>query len=193
MRSKALKGLKQHCEGSMFDRCGDCPYYEQICESGEFYDVGRGFICRDELLRDAYEELKESVSQEVVDQIKWERDLAISQLADIGKGLGENMLDIVALLKKKEAHLMTLDEVHNMDVADTCYLEWFIDDEDGQRKGLEIGVVDPEDIIHFNGTYDYINHVKVAWTKEYKERYWSAKPTKEQMESTPWEKPEEIE
>ena len=182
MKSKVLKALKQHCEGSIFDRCGECPLYEA---------VGDGFICRDKLLQMAYNELKDSVSQKVVGQIKWERDLAIAQLADIGKGLGENMLDIVALLKNKEAHLMTIDEIHNMEVADTCYVEWLIDDEDGKRNGLEIGVVDPEDIIHFNGTYNYIKHVKLPWTKEYKERYWSAKPTKEQMESTPWEKTED--
>lgn len=40
---KALKGLRQHCEGSMFDRCGECPYYEMDHEP---------FACRDMLLSD---------------------------------------------------------------------------------------------------------------------------------------------
>lgn len=40
---KPLKGLRQHCDGSMFDRCGECPYY------GEDHAP---FICRDMLLED---------------------------------------------------------------------------------------------------------------------------------------------
>ena len=40
---KSLNGLYQHCEGSMFDRCGECPYYEMYQEP---------FICRDMLLSD---------------------------------------------------------------------------------------------------------------------------------------------
>ena len=42
------------------------------------------------------------VSQGVVDQIRWERDTALSQLEQIGKGLGSKMDDIVALLKEQE-------------------------------------------------------------------------------------------
>jgi len=42
------------------------------------------------------------VSQGVVDQICWERDTALSQLEQIGKGLGSKMDDIVALLKEQE-------------------------------------------------------------------------------------------
>ncbi len=42
-RGKVAKGLHQHCEGSMFDRCGECPYYEIDDEP---------FACRDMLLND---------------------------------------------------------------------------------------------------------------------------------------------
>lgn len=42
------------------------------------------------------------VSQGVVDQIRWERDTALSQLEQIGKGLGSKMDDIVAVLKEQE-------------------------------------------------------------------------------------------
>lgn len=42
------------------------------------------------------------VSQGVVNQICWERDTALSQLEQIGKGLGSKMDDIVALLKEQE-------------------------------------------------------------------------------------------
>lgn len=50
-REKVIKGLYQHCKGSMFDRCGECPYYD--------VDHENGFVCRDELLSDALELLKE--------------------------------------------------------------------------------------------------------------------------------------
>lgn len=46
--------------------------------------------------------LNESVSQGVVDQIRWERDTALGQLAEIGKGLGEKMDDVVELVKSKD-------------------------------------------------------------------------------------------
>jgi len=49
-REKVKKGLYQHCEGSMFDRCGECPYYEVADEP---------FQCRDELLQDTLTLLKE--------------------------------------------------------------------------------------------------------------------------------------
>lgn len=47
---KVIKGLHQHVEGSMYDRCGECPYYK--------FDAD-GFSCRDELLCDALVMLKE--------------------------------------------------------------------------------------------------------------------------------------
>lgn len=42
------------------------------------------------------------VSQGVVEQIRWERDTALSQLEQIGKSLGSKMDDIVALLKEQD-------------------------------------------------------------------------------------------
>ena len=48
--------------------------------------------------------LKDSVPQRVVDQIKWERDIALSQLKEIGKGLGEKMDDV----KPMKPHYTTL-------------------------------------------------------------------------------------
>ena len=51
------------------------------------------------------------VSQGVVDQIRWERDTALSQLEQIGKGLGSKMDDIVAMLKEQEAVVpLTIDD-----------------------------------------------------------------------------------
>lgn len=53
-REKVIKGLHQHCEGSMFDRCGECPYYDVADEP---------FVCRDMLLNDLNALLKEQQKQ----------------------------------------------------------------------------------------------------------------------------------
>lgn len=49
-REKVIKGLHQHCECSLFDRCGECPYYAVSDEQ---------FSCRDRLLEDVLFLLKE--------------------------------------------------------------------------------------------------------------------------------------
>ena len=54
-REKVIKGIHQHCEGSLFDRCGECPYYEIDFSAWE----ESKFKCRDELLSDALDLLKE--------------------------------------------------------------------------------------------------------------------------------------
>jgi hypothetical protein len=64
--------------------------------------------------------LKESVSQSIVDQIRWERDTALSQLEEIGKGLGERMDDIVAMLKEQEAVVPKCKERMGGFVAGLC-------------------------------------------------------------------------
>lgn len=52
-------------------------------------------------LQAAVELLKNSVSKLYADQIKWERDVALRQLSEIGKGFGERMDDIIDLLGRK--------------------------------------------------------------------------------------------
>ena len=54
---KVIKGLHQHCEGSMFNRCGECPYYEVTDEP---------FQCRDALLMDVLDLLQEQKKAKVV-------------------------------------------------------------------------------------------------------------------------------
>lgn len=54
-REKAIKGIHQHCKGSLFDRCGECPYYDIDFSAWE----ESKFKCRDELLSDALDLLKE--------------------------------------------------------------------------------------------------------------------------------------
>ena len=61
-RERVIKGLHQHCEGSIFDRCGECPYYEVADEP---------FQCRDELLRDALFLMEEQ--QKLLDEITQRR------------------------------------------------------------------------------------------------------------------------
>jgi len=53
-KEKVIKGLQQHCEGSMFDRCGKCPYYTVADEP---------FQCRDAILLDVFALLKEQQAE----------------------------------------------------------------------------------------------------------------------------------
>lgn len=110
---KAINGLK-HCTTSL--GCFECPYSELDERSIECQlELDRDAL---ELLKEQHETiksleqeirdknvrlteraeqverlLKKSVPQGVVDQIRWERDTALSQLKEIGKGLGEKMDD----------------------------------------------------------------------------------------------------
>lgn len=59
--------------------CTDCIHYN-VCGNEGFDDVAMTF-CADKHTN--------GVSQSVVDQIRWERDLAIEQLKDLGYELGE--------------------------------------------------------------------------------------------------------
>ncbi len=49
-KERVIKGLNQRCNGSMFNRCGKCPYYKFASEP---------FECRDKLLEDVLTLLKE--------------------------------------------------------------------------------------------------------------------------------------
>ena len=80
------------------------------------------------------------VSQGVVDQIRWERDTALSQLEQIGKGLGSKMDDIVAMLKEQPQIVRCKDcKKHDTYDCNITYLttqktpnDWFC--ADGERK-----------------------------------------------------------
>ena len=56
--NEALKGLHQHCEGSMFDRCGECPYHES-----DFNNPCAGIDCRDRLIIDLKKEIEERTNE----------------------------------------------------------------------------------------------------------------------------------
>lgn len=131
-REKVKKGLE--CCLTLDSPCGDCPYYsyediqELDCERNLRHDARALLKEQDELLRKLQKDKDKLcldvsewkhkfhdappkfVSQGVVDQICWERDTALSQLEQIGKGLGSKMDDIVALLKEQEAVKPVLDE-----------------------------------------------------------------------------------
>lgn len=84
------------------------------------------YIARDDVITALYEEdaltrkgvkiLNEFPSSNVVsrvayDQVIWERDTALAQLAEIGKGLGEKMDDVVRV--KPEVNLYNHEEIHH--------------------------------------------------------------------------------
>lgn len=86
------------------------------------------------------------VSQGVVDQIRWERDTALSQLEQIGKGLGSKMDDIVALLDKQDSEKKRILKI----VWDTLH------------EGLSIDTVSDQDWVYerirnrIEGTYSEV-------------------------------------
>lgn len=123
-REKVIKGWECHMEADTL-KCADCPYREgwRTCNFADtlFKDVYALLKEQEELLRKLqndkdklcievskwkhkfHDAPPKFVSQGVVDQIRWERDTALSQLEQIGKGLGSKMDDIVTLLKEQEA------------------------------------------------------------------------------------------
>jgi len=180
MRSKVIKWLEHHLDfDSGSSRCDECPYKDEKDPT----------MCIYRLSVDALKVLKNSVSQEVVSQIRWERDNALSQLNEIGKGLGSKMDDVVEAIEEKKARLMTLEEIHAMKPGESCYCEWISVRNDGTvGNGLEFEVVTPQYDLVDSGGSCYVEHVTCAWDDDFKERRWTSKPTKEQMKTTPWEK-----
>ena len=124
------------------------------------------------------------------DQIKWERDVAVSQLNSIGKGLGETMDDIIALIEKNTPRVLTLDEVMHLQ-----------DDENYRFAGLSwIEHKGREDIVYASCTfcpqYGDMFHLVRWWgvdTHVEKDDYgktwrvWNVLPTDEQKALVKWE------
>lgn len=83
--------------GNLLDFIESYTSNKSICRkcgwSKEFDFITGKIICN---------EPKESVSQGAFDQIKWERDVALDQLNDIGKGLGAKMDDVVKVVFCKD-------------------------------------------------------------------------------------------
>lgn len=80
---KRLIESMELCRGEERD-CQRCMYWETEND------------CRDSMIHDAADVIK------VLAQIEWERDVALNQLRQIGKWLGEKMDDIVELMKEHE-------------------------------------------------------------------------------------------
>lgn len=123
---KVMKGLKCHqIDTNHRINCADCPYYvdddNHIRCVNDLHDNALVLLKEQEerlrkLQKDKdklclevsewkhkfHDAPPEFVSQGVVDQIRWERDTALSQLEQIGKGFGSKMDDIVAMLKEQE-------------------------------------------------------------------------------------------
>lgn len=126
-REKVIKGLEclARKQEPMANPCSKCDYHNRPNFAFCVVDVATDALAmlkeQDELLRKLQKDKDKLcleiskwkhkfhdappkfVSQGVVDQICWERDMALSQLEQIGKGLGSKMDDIVAMLKEQEA------------------------------------------------------------------------------------------
>jgi len=99
--------------------------------------------------------------------------------------------DAIGLLEADTPRLLTLDEVHALDEGDSVWMETrYIIKPDGEVSiNLELGVVIPgTKEIHFDGWWDRLDRMTdYSDTQDMKARYWSAEPTDEQREATPWE------
>jgi hypothetical protein len=63
----------------------------------------------------------DAVERGVFEQVAWERDIAIKQLADIGKSLGEKMDDVAKVVRCRECKYY--DMIDRDDVVKAC-LYW---------------------------------------------------------------------
>ena len=78
---------------------GDAETYSQYNEAWcDALDRVRGFI--DRMIEDA--PTIDAVPRSVVDQIRWERDMAIGQLEEIGVGFCEKTDDVVKVIRCKD-------------------------------------------------------------------------------------------
>lgn len=105
---KVIKAL-EHCSE---DGCEGCPY-EPDCLMAD------GFS---ELARDALELLK--TDNGTIEQYKFERDVAIDQLKEIGKGFAEKMDDIVEVLEKHESKTVIVEgsDVAHVGRCPSCHV-----------------------------------------------------------------------
>ena len=61
----------------------------------------------------------------VIDQIRWERDTAIEQLAEIGKGLGERMDDVEKVVRCKDCKYASYEPYEDFVNVYICnYSQW---------------------------------------------------------------------
>lgn len=111
-RAKVMKALELEFKYPDTWECVDeCPYYgDTDCN------------CYAQLAMDALELLK--ADQSVIDQIEWERDTALEQLAEVDKSLGEKMDDLRELVQKRGRWVrltgMAPPEYHGHKVCSLC-------------------------------------------------------------------------
>lgn len=95
--------------------------------------------------------------------------------------------DALALLTPETPRVMTTDEVKTLKPGDSCWLEvWW---EEGGKTGstIEFCVVAPDWHLYSESSITPLRELKTVLKANYKERFWSLKPTKEEREATPWE------
>lgn len=70
------------------------------------------------------QEAADVVSRGVLEQVMWERDLAISQLAEIGKGLGEKMDDVEEVRHgrwENDGHTLACSNCHTINIRGVAW------------------------------------------------------------------------
>lgn len=106
---------------TMYERCttGDIiDLRDLICESLAVLPTADTDISgySDRLWKTAYERgkaegiMRIDTTIPIIEQIRWERDTAIEQLSEIGKGLGERMDDVEKVVRCKDCEYYTEEE-----------------------------------------------------------------------------------
>ena len=147
---KRLIESMELCRGEDRD-CQQCMYWETEND------------CRDSMIHDAVDVIK------VLAQIGWELDVALNQLSQIGKGLGEKMDDIVELQKKHEPHVLTTSEIESSEVV------WF-----EARTSLYV-----EPMLTRGKKFADESAPWFQYGRDW--RCWSSRPTDEQREAVKWD------
>ena len=101
--------------------------------------------------------------------------------------------DALTLLKAQEPRVMTLEEIYTLKPGASLWREVLYKRVQNGRQVWEtmdeLLVVCPDGTVYGMETYDDdITTMMPVWDDDYKERYWSAKPTRQQREATPWGK-----
>ena len=90
-----------------------------------------------------------------------------------------NMSDALELLKEQEPRVLTLEEMKALGVDDVV---WFEELDDSGKSYIQPMIVCPDGEL-----YGVHLGVSIYYMDLHRRRFWSARPTDEQMEATPWQ------
>lgn len=91
----------------------DAEQFDVVAYKGESNDFDRGVMFVLEKIDDV--PTVDAVPTSIVEQIKWERDTAINQLAEYGIGFAENKKDLIEVVRCRDCHKYNLRIINQKD------------------------------------------------------------------------------